>query len=72
MKFPLFFRRRDSVLSKAAQEEAEKLLADGLRFLGQLCQRMADLVEAQRLNRAGYTHQGEFLERTDPGAQRKQ
>lgn len=71
MKFPLFFRRSDSVASRAAQEQAEKLLADGLRFVGQLCERMADLVEAQRLSRAGYTHQGEFLERTDPGARGK-
>jgi len=71
MKFPLFFRRSDSAVSRAAQEQAEKLLADGLRFVGQLCERMADLVEAQRLSRAGYTHQGEFLERTDPGARRR-
>jgi len=71
MKFPLFFRRTDSIASRAAQEQAEKLLAEGLRFLGKLCARMADLVEAQRLSRAGYENQGQFLKRTDPGAPRK-
>jgi hypothetical protein len=72
MKFLLFFRKKDSVATWAAQDQAEKLLAEGLRFLGQFCGRMADLVDAQRLSRAGYTHQGEFLERTDRGGPRKQ
>lgn len=71
MKFPLFFRKTDSLASRAAQDQAEKLLAEGLRFLGQFCGKMADLVEAQRLGRSGYGEQGEFLERTDHRATRK-
>ena len=65
MKFPLIFRRLDAI---TAQDRAEKLLAESLRLLGQFCAKMADAVEAQRLARAGYSQQGEFLERTDGGS----
>ncbi len=65
MKFPLLFRRFDKLGTNAAQDRAEKLLAESLRLLGQFCSKMADAVEAQRLARAGYSDQGEFLERTD-------
>ena len=68
MKFPLIFRRLDAITANAAQDRAEKLLAESLRLLGQFCAKMADAVEAQRLARAGYSQQGEFLERTDAGS----
>jgi len=68
MKFPLIFRRLDAITGNAAQDRAEKLLAESLRLLGQFCAKMADAVEAQRLARAGYSQQGEFLERTDGGS----
>ncbi len=68
MKFPLLFRRLDAISTSAAQDRAEKLLAESLRLLGQFCAKMADAVEAQRLARAGYSQQGEFLERTDSGS----
>jgi hypothetical protein len=35
------------------------------RTLGTLCTRLADMVESQRLTRAGYRDQGRFLERLD-------
>ena len=65
MKFSLFPRR---FLGKAAldrQGQAEKLLSESLRMLGQVCSKLADHVEAQRLSRAGYAEPGRFLERTD-------
>ncbi len=67
MKFPLLFRRLNAITGNAAQDRAEKLLAESLRLLGQFCAKMADSVEAQRLARAGYSQQDEFLERIDPG-----
>jgi len=66
MKFPLIFsREKSSVAARARQERLEKALSDSLRMLGQMCTKLADLVEAQRLSRAGYTEQERFLERTD-------
>ncbi len=65
MKFPLLFRRFEAISTNAAQDRAEKFLAESLRLLGQFCAKMADAVEAQRLARAGYSQQGEFLERTE-------
>jgi hypothetical protein len=67
MKFPLFSRSRDSLTpaGKSAQDSAEKLLAETFRMLGQVCAKMADLVESQRLERAGFKQQGEFLKRID-------
>lgn len=65
MKLPLLFRR-DRTLSKAdAQDQAEKLLAESLRMFGQACAKVADLIEAQRLERQGYSEQNHFLRRTD-------
>jgi hypothetical protein len=65
MKLPLLFRR-DRTLSKAdAQDQAEKLLAESLRMLGQACAKVADLIEAQRLDRQGYSEQNRFLRRMD-------
>ncbi len=66
MKFPLFFKRQStSVASKNRQDQAEKLFAESLRMMGQVFGKLADVVEAQRLNRAGYEDQEKFLERTD-------
>lgn len=65
MKLPLLFRR-DRTLAKAdAQDQAEKILADSLRTLGQVCAKVADLIEAQRLERQGYSQQNDFLRRLD-------
>jgi hypothetical protein len=66
MKLPLPFRDRGSTtVVRAAEDRTEKLLAEGLRLLGQFCAKMADLIEAQRLARAGYGQQDKFLERLD-------
>jgi hypothetical protein len=66
MKLPLPFRDRGSTtVVRAAEDRTEKLLAEGLRLLGQFCAKMADLIEAQRLSRAGYGEQDKFLERLD-------
>ncbi|XXF79418.1 hypothetical protein P2318_06610 [Myxococcaceae bacterium GXIMD 01537] len=65
MKLPLLFRR-DRTLAKAdAQDHAEKVLAESLRMLGQVCSKVADLIEAQRLERQGFSQQNHFLRRTD-------
>jgi len=66
MKSPALFRRFTAIRTHVAQDRAEKLLADSLRLLGQFCAKLADAVEAQRLARAGYPQQDEFLERIDP------
>jgi hypothetical protein len=67
MRLPRLFRAgRDLVpLGQAAQDQAERLLAETFRMLGVLCARVADQVEAQRLARSGYGDQGKFLERLD-------
>ena len=71
MKSSVLFRRFTAIRTQATQDWAERLLADSLRLLGQFCAKLADAVEAQRLARAGYRQQDEFLERTDPGATSK-
>lgn len=70
MKLPLLFRRDRTVIKRAdAQAQAEKLLAESLRMVGQVCAKVADLIEAQRLERAGYA-QDTLLRRLDtPGAE---
>jgi hypothetical protein len=66
MKLPLPFRNRGSItLARAAEDRAEKLIAEGFRLLGQFCAKMADVIEAERLARAGYGQQDKFLERLD-------
>lgn len=69
MKFPELFRReKSSVAAREAQDRAEKLLAESFRLLSQVCTKVADLIETQRLQRAGYGPQEKFLERTDENA----
>lgn len=66
MKFPLPLRNRAStIVTGGVEDRTEKLLAEGLRLLGQFCAKMADLIESQRLARAGFGHQDKFLERLD-------
>lgn len=65
MNLRALFRRSNDALTHAGEEQAEKLLAEGFRALGQVCGRIADYLEAQRLSRAGYDGQGKFLERLD-------
>ena len=66
MKFPLFFgRERSTAAARARQDRFERAIADGLRVFGQLCTKLADAVETQRLTRSGYKDQERFLERTD-------
>lgn len=48
-----------------AQDRAERLLAESFRLLSQLCGKVADLIETQRLQRQGYQAQGKWLERLD-------
>jgi hypothetical protein len=65
MRLSRLFRAGKDILPKgqAAQDQAERLLAEAFRSLGSLCARMADVLEAQRLSRSGYGAQGKFLER---------
>lgn len=66
MKFPALFRRESSMPARReAQDRAEKLVAESLRMLGQVCAKLADAVDAQRLSRAGFEEQGKYLERLD-------
>jgi hypothetical protein len=72
MKLPLPFRRARTILKRPdAKDQVEKILADSLRVLGQVCSKVADLIEAQRLERQGYSQQQDFLRRLDqePGPQ---
>jgi hypothetical protein len=50
--------------SANAQDHAERLIAESLRMLGQVCSKVADAIEAQRLERNGYAHNS-YLERLD-------
>jgi hypothetical protein len=71
MRLLRLFRAGKDILpnGQAAQDQAERLLAEAFRSLGTLCGRMADVLEAQRLSRSGYGPQGKFLERLDtPGS----
>jgi len=72
MKFPALFRKDPGTLAPPdAQDRAEKLLADSFRLLGQVCGKLADLIETQRLQRNGYEKQERFLERLDKAADPK-
>ncbi|CAM4050167.1 hypothetical protein G4177_05580 [Corallococcus sp. ZKHCc1 1396] len=65
MKLPLLFRRdRPTIASANAQEHAERVIAESLRVLGQVCTKVADAIEAQRLERKGYAHNS-YLRRMD-------
>ena len=69
VKFPSLLRVRDRFLAPLGQtEQAERLLVETFRTLSTHCPRLADMVESQRLTRAGYRDQGRFLERLDRGA----
>ncbi len=65
MKLPQLFRRERTLAKVDAQDQAERLLAESLRMLGQVCTKVADLVEAQRLERRGYSQQLHSLRRLD-------
>ncbi|EAU63952.1 hypothetical protein STIAU_2208 [Stigmatella aurantiaca DW4/3-1] len=66
MKLPLLFRRDKAIRQgEEPQAQMEKLLAESLRTLGQVCAKVADLIEAQRLERQGYSQQNHFLRRLD-------
>lgn len=65
MKLPGLFRKERTTIQAAdAQDHAERLLAESLRMLGQVCAKVADAIEAQRLSRQGYPH-NTYLRRTD-------
>ena len=69
VKFPSLLRVRDRFLAPLGQtDQAERLLVETFRTLSTLCARLANMVESQRLTRAGYDRQDRFLERLDPGA----
>ena len=62
---PLLFRRERTVIKRAdAQDQVEKVLAESLRVLSQVCTKVADAIETQRLERAGYA-QNTLLRRLD-------
>ena len=66
VKFPSLLRVRERLLAPLGQtDQAERLLVETFRTLGTLCTRLADMVEKERLTRAGYRDQGRFLERLD-------
>ena len=69
VKFPSLLRVRERFLTPLRQtDQAERLLVETFRTLSTLCNRLADMVESQRLTRAGYRDQGRFLERLDRAA----
>jgi hypothetical protein len=69
VKFPSLLRVRERLLAPLGQtDQAERLLVETFRTLSTLCNRLADMVESQRLTRAGYEGQGRFLERLDRSA----
>ena len=66
VKFPSLLRVRERLMAPLGQtDQAERLLVETFRTLSTLCTRLADMVESQRLTRAGYRDQGRFLERLD-------
>ena len=66
VKFPSLLRVRERLMAPLGQtDQAERLLVETFRTLSTLCTRLADMVETQRLTRAGYRDQGRFLERLD-------
>ncbi|HZJ52609.1 MAG TPA: hypothetical protein VFD38_00600 [Myxococcaceae bacterium] len=66
MKFPSLLRVRERLLAPLGHtDQAERLVVETFRTLSTLCTRLADMVESQRLTRAGYHDQGRFLERLD-------
>lgn len=65
MKFPLFRRERSNAAMKERQDQAERLVAESFRLLGQVFSKLADAIEAQRLGRSGYPEQEQYLERVD-------
>jgi hypothetical protein len=65
MKLPLPFRRKNGIQQRPSRDLLEERLAEGLRMLAQVCSKMAELLEAQRLSRKGFSAQGKFLERLD-------
>jgi hypothetical protein len=66
VKFPSLLRVRERLLAPLGQtDQAERLLVETFRTLSTLCTRLANMVETQRLTRAGYRDQGRFLERLD-------
>lgn len=66
VKFPSLMRVRERLMAPLGQtDQAERLLVETFRTLSTLCTRLADVVESQRLTRAGYRDQGRFLERLD-------
>ena len=73
MKWPIFRSDRSVVKRGDGQDQVEKLVAESLRKVGELCGKVADLIETQRLARAGYGSQDVKLRRLDtdeapPGA----
>lgn len=70
MKFPQLFKRgKGGVSVQPTQDRAQKAFVDSLRALSRVFSKLADLVEKQRLERAGYEQQDKYLERLDEGAQ---
>lgn len=60
-------QKANTQVMRAAQDQAERIIADAFRVLGRICGQLADLVEAERLSRRGYERPGKFLERLDRG-----
>ena len=65
MKFSIFRSDKSVVKRSDAQDQMEKVLAESLRKMGELCGKVADLIETQRLERAGYRNQDVKLRRLD-------
>ena len=73
VKFPSLLRVRERLMAPLGQtDQAERLLVETFRTLSTLCTRLADMVEKERLTRAGYRDQGRFLERLDRDASPRQ
>ena len=61
----IFKKENSRAALRERQNQVEKLLAESLRMLGQVCGKLADVVDSQRLQRNGYEKQERYLERLD-------
>lgn len=66
MRLNPFSKESNSIARRERQEQLERSMADGLRAMASLFQKVAERIEARRLSRNGYREQNGFLERTRP------
>ena len=53
------------VLAPGAEDRSQRVVAQSLRAVSQMCLKVADFLDNRRMQRAGADSQGTFLERLD-------